>query len=372
MALHQRAVGLDRPLDISLLFRLLRLREKLLRVAAHFLLARGLILRLFAGLKDDGAGGGPRQSAARSGAGKISMRKEIFHRVAQGSYLTRPVKLARANKWPLRTARRGGPRQLSTRLGCDYSAKGPLNLTAQQKIRLGACAWSFEEWRGSFYPADLPPARWLEFYSHYFPAVEIDSTFYSAPAEATVRRWVEHTPAAFRFACKLPREITHARRLRDCGAELAAFLRAHRTARAEASGHPDSIASLLRAEGWPAGVAGIPGTTPARFPLCDRVSPSRLASSANHSPSGETPRLLGLGRHQPAERTQSRARSNSCRARPISFICAFSAITPRNTIATAGAFIVTANFFGNAKPRSKAGRSRSSGIWPTRGASGLS
>ncbi len=69
-------------------------------------------------------------------------------------------------------------------------------------------------------------ARWLEFYSHYFPAVEIDSTFYSAPAEATVRRWVEHTPAAFRFACKLPREITHARRLRDCRAELAAFLHA--------------------------------------------------------------------------------------------------------------------------------------------------
>jgi uncharacterized protein YecE (DUF72 family) len=101
-----------------------------------------------------------------------------------------------------------------------------LNLTAQQKIRLGACAWSFEEWRGNFYPADLPPARWLEFYSHYFPAVEIDSTFYNAPAEASVRRWVEHTPAAFRFACKLPREITHGCRLRDCSAELTAFLRA--------------------------------------------------------------------------------------------------------------------------------------------------
>jgi len=99
-----------------------------------------------------------------------------------------------------------------------------LNLTAQQKIRLGACAWSFEEWKGSFYPADLPAARWLEFYSHYFPAVEIDSTFYSAPAEATVRRWVEYTPAAFRFACKMPREITHSCRLHDCTAQLTAFL----------------------------------------------------------------------------------------------------------------------------------------------------
>jgi len=108
----------------------------------------------------------------------------------------------------------------------DYSAISPLNLTAQQKIRLGACAWSFEEWRGSFYPSDLPAARWLEFYSHYFPAVEIDSTFYHPPAEGVVRRWVEHTPASFRFACKLPREITHVRRLRECKGEVAAFLRA--------------------------------------------------------------------------------------------------------------------------------------------------
>jgi uncharacterized protein YecE (DUF72 family) len=124
------------------------------------------------------------------------------------------------------TARHKLPETAFHEVGCDYSAKGPLNLTTQQKIRLGACAWSFDEWRGSFYPADLPQGRWLEFYAHYFPAVEIDSTFYSAPAEATVRRWVEHTPATFRFACKLPREITHVRRLRDCGAELAAFLRA--------------------------------------------------------------------------------------------------------------------------------------------------
>ncbi len=101
-----------------------------------------------------------------------------------------------------------------------------MNLHAQQKIRLGACAWSFEEWRGVFYPADLPAERWLEFYARHFPAVEIDSTFYNPPSEIAVARWAESTPASFRFSCKLPREITHARRLRDCGAELSAFLRA--------------------------------------------------------------------------------------------------------------------------------------------------
>jgi uncharacterized protein YecE (DUF72 family) len=101
-----------------------------------------------------------------------------------------------------------------------------LNLTDQQKVRIGACAWSFDEWRGAFYPSDLPASEWLEFYARYFPAVEIDSTFYSAPAETTALRWVEMTPANFRFACKLPRHITHACRLRNCSAELSGFLRA--------------------------------------------------------------------------------------------------------------------------------------------------
>jgi uncharacterized protein YecE (DUF72 family) len=101
-----------------------------------------------------------------------------------------------------------------------------LNLVDQHKIRLGTCAWSFEDWRGSFYPPDLQDSQWLEFYANYFPAVEIDSTFHAAPAEATVRRWIEITPSTFRFTCKLPREITHLRRLRDCKAELNSFLRA--------------------------------------------------------------------------------------------------------------------------------------------------
>jgi uncharacterized protein YecE (DUF72 family) len=101
-----------------------------------------------------------------------------------------------------------------------------LNLTDQQKIRIGSCAWSFDDWRGVFYPDDLPESHWLEFYAGHFPAIEVDSTFHAVPNEATVRRWSEATPASFRFICKLPRQITHIRRLRDCAAELISFLRA--------------------------------------------------------------------------------------------------------------------------------------------------
>ncbi len=101
-----------------------------------------------------------------------------------------------------------------------------MNLIDQQKVKIGTCAWSFNEWRGAFYPPELPESHWLEFYSRYLSCVEIDSTFYGAPTEETLRRWVEATPAAFRFSCKLPREITHARRLRDCTDELNSFLAA--------------------------------------------------------------------------------------------------------------------------------------------------
>ena len=124
-----------------------------------------------------------------------------------------------------------------------------LNLADQQKIRIGTCAWSYEEWRGSFYPEDLPPAQWLEFYARYFPAVEVDSTFYSAPAENTARRWMEMTGREFRFTCKFPREITHVRRLHDCANELHSFLRALEAARAEAARAPDPVAAVLHTEG---------------------------------------------------------------------------------------------------------------------------
>jgi uncharacterized protein YecE (DUF72 family) len=101
-----------------------------------------------------------------------------------------------------------------------------LNLTGQQKVRIGTCAWSFEDWQDVFYPSDMPANHWLEFYANYFRAVELDSTFHAVPPENSVLRWVQMTPADFRFACKLPRQITHASRLRDCSVELNSFLHA--------------------------------------------------------------------------------------------------------------------------------------------------
>jgi uncharacterized protein YecE (DUF72 family) len=92
-------------------------------------------------------------------------------------------------------------------------------------ISIGACAWSFADWRGVLYPEHLPENQRLAHYARYLRAVEIDSTFYGPPSRKTAQHWLEATPPNFRFTCKMPREITHARKLHGCRGDLAQFLR---------------------------------------------------------------------------------------------------------------------------------------------------
>lgn len=99
-----------------------------------------------------------------------------------------------------------------------------MDTAAQRKIKIGACAWSYDDWRDVFYPPHLPQNLWLEFYARHLSAVEIDSTFYHAPGAKAVAHWMEQTPAHFTFSCKMPRQITHELRLRDCDEPLDAFL----------------------------------------------------------------------------------------------------------------------------------------------------
>ena len=93
------------------------------------------------------------------------------------------------------------------------------------KIHIGTCAWAHDDWRGVFYPEHLPSSERLAFYARRFDAVEVDSTFYHIPAPHVAAHWAAVTPPGFRFFCKVPREITHDRRLRETDEVLAAFLR---------------------------------------------------------------------------------------------------------------------------------------------------
>jgi uncharacterized protein YecE (DUF72 family) len=88
----------------------------------------------------------------------------------------------------------------------------------------GTSGFSYREWKGIFYPQDVPARAMLEYYATRLPAVEINNTFYRQPAESMLRGWLAQVPPSFRFAIKAPRRITHVKRLRDCEEETALLL----------------------------------------------------------------------------------------------------------------------------------------------------
>ncbi len=81
------------------------------------------------------------------------------------------------------------------------------------RLWVGTSGFSYAEWKGRFYPGDLPSRRFLEFYAEHFDAVEINATFYRMPRPAVVEGWRARTPASFRFCFKMPRTVTHRHRL---------------------------------------------------------------------------------------------------------------------------------------------------------------
>jgi uncharacterized protein YecE (DUF72 family) len=94
---------------------------------------------------------------------------------------------------------------------------------ARGAIRIGTQGWNYDAWVGPFYPSGTRAADFLTVYARAFDTVEVDSTFYAVPPVKTVRGWVERTPPGFKFALKLPQEITHERRLRPADDLLALF-----------------------------------------------------------------------------------------------------------------------------------------------------
>jgi len=91
-------------------------------------------------------------------------------------------------------------------------------------IFLGTSAFTAAGWRGTFYPTGMSSNEYLTYYASVFRTVEIDSTYYGTPAEATVTNWYRRTPADFIFAAKIPQIVTHTNLLVNCEAEFDEFL----------------------------------------------------------------------------------------------------------------------------------------------------
>ncbi|HEY2336482.1 MAG TPA: DUF72 domain-containing protein [Burkholderiales bacterium] len=93
------------------------------------------------------------------------------------------------------------------------------------RLLAGASGYSFKEWKGDFYPADIKAEAMLSWYAARLPTVEINNTFYQMPKVSVLENWAGATPEAFRFAIKASRRITHMARLKaDSAADSVAFL----------------------------------------------------------------------------------------------------------------------------------------------------
>jgi len=88
---------------------------------------------------------------------------------------------------------------------------------------VGTSGYNYPEWKGSFYPDDLPAKKMLPYYAARFPTVEINYTFYRMPTEKLVAGWAEQTPSPYKLTLKAPRRITHDKRLRDTGDDVKFF-----------------------------------------------------------------------------------------------------------------------------------------------------
>jgi uncharacterized protein YecE (DUF72 family) len=84
---------------------------------------------------------------------------------------------------------------------------------------VGTSGYSYKEWKGNFYPEDLPAKEMLAYYSRRLPAVEINNTFYRLPQPNMIENWKEQVPDSFRFSIKATQRITHIKRLKNCAEE---------------------------------------------------------------------------------------------------------------------------------------------------------
>jgi len=83
------------------------------------------------------------------------------------------------------------------------------------KLHVGTSGYSYKEWKGNFYPEDLPAKEMLSYYSRRLPAVEINNTFYRLPQASMIENWRAQVPDEFRFSIKATQRITHIKRLNN-------------------------------------------------------------------------------------------------------------------------------------------------------------
>jgi len=91
-------------------------------------------------------------------------------------------------------------------------------------LYVGTSGYSYKEWKGPFYPEDLPDKQMLRFYGERLRTVEINNTFYRMPKTSVLEAWGEEVPSDFKFVLKASQRITHMQRLKDADDSVAYLL----------------------------------------------------------------------------------------------------------------------------------------------------
>lgn len=83
------------------------------------------------------------------------------------------------------------------------------------QVFIGTSGWAYPSWKPAFYPEKLAQTKFLTYYASQLNTVEVNLTFRQLLKETTAKKWIEQTPANFRFGIKAHQVITHIKRLKN-------------------------------------------------------------------------------------------------------------------------------------------------------------
>lgn len=93
----------------------------------------------------------------------------------------------------------------------------------EKNLYIGCSGFYNNDWKGTLYPEEAKSKDYLSLYAQQFNAVEINSTFYRKPTAKTLQKWFDETPENFKFFIKIPKTISHEKRLENCREEIGEF-----------------------------------------------------------------------------------------------------------------------------------------------------
>ena len=145
------------------------------------------------------------------------------------------------------------------------------------RVLVGTSGYSYKEWKGPFYPKEVPASGFLRYFAERLPTVEINNTFYRMPTAKLVDGWLGEVPPTFTFAVKAPQRITHIAKLLDAKETTEAFVRV--VDRLGGAPRPAALsAAAVLAQGR-AAARGVPARRPRRATASRSSSGTRRGST---------------------------------------------------------------------------------------------